>query len=96
MTAPTTALIARPDTFFGICEAVGRDLGFPPNLLRVALGVSILWQPLWVLAAYAGLGVAVFASRLLFPVPTAPASPLPVASASVAQDETPLVLAEAA
>jgi phage shock protein C len=63
----TTNLFTRDDTFFGICEALGQDLGFNANLLRVALGVAVLWNPVVVLSVYAGLGVLVAVSRFAFP-----------------------------
>lgn len=62
-------LFMRDDTFFGVCEAIGEDFGFNPLFLRVAFGVSVLWNPVAVLVAYFGLGVIVLASRLLFPNP---------------------------
>jgi phage shock protein C len=65
------SLFNRPDTLFGICEGVGQDLGFNPNYLRVALAVSMIWNPVAVLATYALLGVAVAASRWITPAPVA-------------------------
>jgi phage shock protein C len=63
----TTNLFTRDDTFFGVCEALGQDLGFNANLLRVTLGVAVLWNPVVVLSVYAGLGVLVAVSRFAFP-----------------------------
>jgi phage shock protein C len=63
----TTNLFTRDDTFFGVCEALGQDLGFNANLLRVTLGVAVLWNPVLVLSIYAGLGVLVAVSRFAFP-----------------------------
>jgi phage shock protein C len=65
----TNIFFGRPDTILGICEAVGRDLGFSPNLLRLALGMTLLFQPVLVIGTYLGLGVLVFVTRTLFPVP---------------------------
>lgn len=59
--------LGRNDTMLGICEAVGQDLGFNPDWLRIALGIALLFNPLGVVAAYAALGIAVFASRLVAP-----------------------------
>lgn len=59
--------LMRPDTFFGICEAVGQDFGFNPLWLRLALVPPIFFQPLYSLIAYLTLGLVVLASRLLFP-----------------------------
>jgi len=60
-------LFTRPDTFFGVCEALGEDLGVNPIWLRIALGVGVLWQPLAVIAFYLALGALVLALRLLMP-----------------------------
>lgn len=62
-------LFMRDDTFFGVCEAIGEDFGFNPIFLRVALGVSLLWNPVAVLIAYVGLALLVMTSRLLYPNP---------------------------
>ncbi|MBS0505356.1 MAG: PspC domain-containing protein [Proteobacteria bacterium] len=62
-----TSLIARDDTFFGVCQAIGDDLGFNPLWLRLVLATGVLWNPTAMFAIYAGLGVIVLASRLMFP-----------------------------
>lgn len=62
-------LFMRDDTFLGVCEAIGEDFGFNPLFLRLAFGVSVLWNPAAVLVAYLGLAIIVLASRLLFPNP---------------------------
>lgn len=67
MTATTGNLFTRDDTMFGVCEALGEDLGFHPNFLRVTLAVFLLWNPTVVIAAYAGAGVVVLATRLIWP-----------------------------
>jgi len=64
-------LLTRDDTFFGVCQALGDDFGFNPFYLRVALGVSLLLNPVAVLAGYAIAGVAVAVSRLIVPEPRA-------------------------
>ena len=63
------SLFMRDDTFLGVCEALGEDLGFHPNILRIALGVLLLWQPVAVVSFYLSAAVIVLASRLLFPSP---------------------------
>ena len=60
--------LMRPDTFFGVCEAVGQDFGFNPLWLRLAFVPLIFFQPLYALAAYVVLGLIVLASRLAHPV----------------------------
>lgn len=70
------------DNLFGVCAAIGEDLGFNPLYLRVTFGVALLWNPVAVLGAYAFMGVAVLASRLIFPKKSRKAP---------AQAETPVV-----
>ena len=62
-----TPVFDRNDTLLGICEAIGQDFGFNPIILRIVLGVSLLWNPLASLGTYAALGIGVLASRILFP-----------------------------
>ena len=57
----------RNDTLLGVCEAIGRDLGFNPNFLRVPLAAGIIFAPLMMVGIYLGLGALVFASRTFFP-----------------------------
>lgn len=65
------SLLARDDTFLGVCEAIGEDFGFNANWLRVALAAGLMWNPEAILAFYFGLGVVVLLSRLVFPKPRA-------------------------
>ena len=86
MHGPRQSLFTRDDTFFGVCEAIGQDFGFNANILRVAFGVLLLWNPLVVIGTYLGLGVIVAASRWLYPdTPRKPrrgtAAAVPVAAA---------------
>lgn len=52
---------------FGVCAALGHDFGFNPLFLRLVLGVSLLWNPVVVISAYALAGAFVLVSHLLFP-----------------------------
>jgi len=61
------ALPLRSHTILGICEAIGEDFGFNPVLLRIPFAATVLWSPMWSIAAYLALGLVVLASRLLFP-----------------------------
>lgn len=61
-----TSLTSR-DNLFGICAALGEDFGFNPLWLRIGFAVALLFHLEGVLLTYAGLGVLVAASRLLFP-----------------------------
>ena len=57
----------RNDTILGVCEALGHDLGFNPNFLRVPLGAGIIFAPLVMVGIYFALGAVVFVSRTFFP-----------------------------
>jgi phage shock protein PspC (stress-responsive transcriptional regulator) len=61
------ALPLRSHTIFGVCEAIGEDFGFNPVLLRVPFAATVLWSPMIAIGAYLAVGLAVLASRLLFP-----------------------------
>lgn len=65
--AQTNVFLGRHDTFFGVCEAIGEDLGFNANYLRVAFGACVLFSPTAVVATYAALGVLVLLTRWLIP-----------------------------
>jgi phage shock protein PspC (stress-responsive transcriptional regulator) len=69
MTERQPNLFTRDDTFLGICEGLGEDLGINSNLLRVALALLLFINPIAAAVTYAVAGVAVLASRLLFPKP---------------------------
>lgn len=60
-------VFARDDTMFGVCEALGEDFGFNPNLLRVLVGVGLLLNPFVAAGAYAAFGALVAVSRWLVP-----------------------------
>lgn len=101
MTATTGNLFTRDDTMFGVCEALGEDLGFHPNFLRVTLAVLLLWNPTVVIAAYAGAAGVVLATRLIWPNrrqrqaagAEAPPAPQPSAPVTAPEPEYALPLA---
>jgi phage shock protein PspC (stress-responsive transcriptional regulator) len=62
-------VFARDHTIFGVCEALGEDLGFNPILLRIALSVGLFFSPIGALAVYTGLGLLVAFTRLVAPNP---------------------------
>lgn len=68
---PTVTAAATPvappakDNLLGICNAIAGDFGFNPLWLRLPLAATIMISPLWPLIAYAAMGLAVLASRLL-------------------------------
>ena len=78
------SVFARDDTMFGVCEALGEDFGFNPNILRVLFGIGLLWGPATAIALYAGCGLLVAASRWLVPEPRAIS--VPSVDASVGRD----------
>lgn len=95
MQADSTSLIARDDTFLGVCEAVGRDLGFHSNWLRLVFALALFWNPVATIGAYLALGAIVLVSRLLFPDirQGAPAAAPEAESAAPAEAQVELPLA---
>ena len=75
MPSSSLPLFDRPDTFFGVCEGLGQDLGFNANYLRILLGVAVLWNPVVVITAYVVLGAIVALARFCYPVPRSDADP---------------------
>ena len=67
------SLFTRDDTFFGVCQGLGEDLGISPLWFRLAFPVLLFFYPVVALAAYAGAGVVVFMTRWLYPHPVAAA-----------------------
>jgi phage shock protein C len=93
------SLLARHDTFFGVCEAIGQDFGFHSNYVRVALGLGLLLSPLATVAAYIGAGVLVAISRWVYPARVANVEAQPVVPAEARRgdnDHAAIVFAEAA
>ena len=64
-----TNVFTRDDTFFGVCQAIGEDLGFNPNYLRIGFALPLLYAPVATLAVYAALAVVVVLLRVLVPNP---------------------------
>jgi phage shock protein PspC (stress-responsive transcriptional regulator) len=62
-----TPLPLRSDTFLGVCEAIGQDLGINPNWIRVVFAPLILINPVAAIGAYLGLGAVVAGARWMFP-----------------------------
>jgi phage shock protein C len=69
MPSPQPNLLARDDTFFGVCQGLGEDLGFNPIYLRIVFAILVLLNPLAALGGYIAAGALVLLSRLVFPVP---------------------------
>ena len=77
MTTTQPSLFTRPDTFFGVCQGIGEDLGIHPNLFRVSFGMAFFFAPLATLATYFALGLVVAATRFAFPAAQPPPPPRP-------------------
>ena len=89
-----TNLFNRDDTFFGVCQGLGEDLGINPNWFRLALALGLFFSPLGTLAAYAIAGLFVFATRWLVPVPrTATSAEAPAATVQPANETVPAAMA---
>ena len=80
------ALPLRNDTFFGVCEAIGREFGFNPNWLRIAFGLLILFNPMAAVGAYFALGLFVGVAHWLFPVSASKPADAQVAKVQAADD----------
>lgn len=82
------SLFARDDTFLGVCQGLGEDLGIHPNLLRLGITVPLFLFPAQTVAAYAGAGLLVLVTRLLYPVPKAGKAVDAAATAAAAEQGT--------
>ena len=66
-----TPLPLRHDNILGVCEAIGQEFGFNPNLLRIVFAAAVLWNPIVPIAIYLAIGVFVALARWLYPRPAA-------------------------
>lgn len=67
MTEAQPNLFTREDTFFGVCEALGEDIGIHGNWLRLTFAGAFFFAPLPVVAGYLALGLIIFLTRRLVP-----------------------------
>ena len=83
-----TNLLLRDDTFFGVCQGIGEDVGFNPNILRVAFApmLFVSWQG--AIALYIGLGLLVLTTRLIAPNPKVIKAAAPAAEPVERETET--------
>lgn len=81
-------LFTRDDTFFGVCEGLGEDLGIPATLFRLAFALGFFFAPVPVVIAYLAVGALVLISRLVFPDPRS-RTPGPVAAPAVQPEPAP-------
>ncbi len=87
-----TPLPLRRDTFLGVFEAIGQDLGINPNWLRIPFAALILWNPEVIIGLYLALGLVVAATRWFFPAEPkteAPSVPQAEAAAEMVEDQVP-------
>lgn len=67
-------LLLRHDTILGVCEGLGEEFGFNPNILRVPFAAAVLWNPLAIFGIYLGLGAALALARWIYPKPAVAAA----------------------
>jgi phage shock protein PspC (stress-responsive transcriptional regulator) len=82
-----TPLPLRRDTFLGVFEAIGQDLGINPNWLRIPFAALILWNPEVIIGLYLALGLVVAATRWFFPAERKAESTARAEAASDAHNE---------
>ena len=70
-TQTATPLPLRNDTILGVCEALGRDFGFNPLWLRLALIAPLFYSPMLSIGGYFGLAVIVGLTNWFAPDKTA-------------------------
>jgi phage shock protein C len=83
MPSPQPNLLARDDTFFGVCQGLGEDLGFNPLYLRIVFAILVLVNPLAAVGGYVGAGALVLLSRLIFPNPRPASAPRRAAASAM-------------
>ena len=88
-------LLTRDDTFLGICQGLGEDLGINPLFLRLPLIPLLFFYPVQVVGGYLAAGVVVLATRLVFPHPRNAAAEAEASAPQVGAPAEPVVMAEA-
>ncbi len=69
---------------FGVCEALGQDLGISANWFRIAFAAGVIFNLEYAVLAYVGIGALVLVSRLVYP-----GRAVAEATPNMIQDETP-------
>lgn len=96
MTDPHAAA-PKKDNLFGICNALGEDLGIDPLWPRLLFATTFIFDPAVVIASYFAIGALLLAVRFAFPRPKpARADAEVVALTPPAAAEPPVELARAA
>lgn len=80
----TANLLTRDDTFLGVCQGLGEDLGIAPNLLRIAISGLLFYSPPLALSVYLALGVILAITRFIAPNPKAWVKDAPAAETALA------------
>ncbi len=65
-------LFTRDDTFFGVCQGLGEDLGINPLYLRLAFPLLLFLYPMQAVVGYAAAGLLVLTVRMIVREPRAP------------------------
>ena len=82
-------LMLRNDTILGVCQAIGDDFGFHPNILRIVLSLGIFWNPAYVIGGYLAAGLVIALTRWIFPdVVTVVAQPAEAAEPANSHEES--------
>lgn len=89
MQASQPSLIARDDTFFGVCAGLGEDFGFSPIWLRIAFAAFLFFNPLAAIGTYFAAGVVVLVSRWISPNPRQAAAVPSVPTQAAANQDQP-------
>ena len=92
MQSYSSNVFARPDTLFGVCQALGEDFGFNPLILRIGFALPLFWSPMGAIGVYLALGLVVALTRWLVPNPAPATLPLadePEADAPAAEETQP-------
>jgi phage shock protein C len=93
----TAHIAPAKDNLFGICNAVGEDLGVNPLWLRLVFASTFIFAPVAVIASYFALGGFILFARLVFPKPRkVRESAAVVALPTNARSEEPVEFAKAA
>ncbi len=91
------SLFTRNDTFFGVCEGLGQDLGINAQLLRLVFAGLLFWNPVAAIGGYLAIGLFIAGLRFAFPdrtsAPVADAAGPQEASADEEVEPVPVPLA---
>lgn len=61
------AATSKKDNLFGICNALGEDLGIDPLWPRLLFASAFIFDPVVVIAGYFALGAFILLARIVFP-----------------------------